>query len=234
MKKLFKYYCVIWATLFALFNVIAFVAEANLAGEDKFDGNFWIGYIFILIAFLGQLACGYFAFKAQSLQKMFYNLPLLTISRNLLIVMFVIAGITMAVSFIPEWVGILLCFIVLAVGIVSVFKASTAVEAIDSIDKKVKEQTAFIDNLTVEAGLLVNSASSDEDIKNELKKVYEAVRYSDPVGGEELKLAEAQITVKFAELGEAVKISEPVAVKVKAEELIALLKDRNARAKLMK
>ena len=58
-----------------------------MAGASKFVGAFWTGYIFITLAFIGQLVCSYFALKAESLQKMFYNIPLITISYTGLIVM---------------------------------------------------------------------------------------------------------------------------------------------------
>ena len=79
MNKRIRTYAVIWAILFALFNVISFVAPNEIAGANKFVGAFWNGYIFITLAFIGQLVCSYFAFKAESLQKMFYNIPLITI-----------------------------------------------------------------------------------------------------------------------------------------------------------
>ena len=79
MNKRFRTYAAIWAILFALFNVICFVSSNEMAGVSKLDGAFWNGYIFITLAFIGQLVCSYFAFKAESLQKMFYNIPLITI-----------------------------------------------------------------------------------------------------------------------------------------------------------
>ena len=63
MNKRFRTYAVIWAILFALFNAICFVAPNEIAEVSKFDGAFWTGYIFITLAFIGQLVCSCFALQ---------------------------------------------------------------------------------------------------------------------------------------------------------------------------
>ena len=91
MKKTFGFFAIIWALFLALFNVIVFVTPNEAGGMTKFGGAFWVGYIFITIAFIGQLVCAFFAFKPSDKQKVFYNIPLVTISYAGLIVM-LIAG----------------------------------------------------------------------------------------------------------------------------------------------
>ena len=80
MKKTFGFFSIIWAIFLALFNVIVFVTPNEAGGMTKFGGAFWVGYIFITIAFIGQLVCAFFAFKPSDKQKVFYNIPLVTIS----------------------------------------------------------------------------------------------------------------------------------------------------------
>ena len=98
MKKNFKYFAVIWAILLALFNVICFVTPDEMNGMSKFGGAFWVGYIFITIAFVGQLICAFIAFKAENIEKMFYNVPLISLSFIGLIVMAVVGALTMRSS----------------------------------------------------------------------------------------------------------------------------------------
>ena len=80
MKKTFNSYIVIWAILLALFNVIVFVSPSEAGSLSKFGGAFWSGYIFITLAFVGQLAVSFIAFKAENPEKFFYKLPLVGIS----------------------------------------------------------------------------------------------------------------------------------------------------------
>lgn len=71
MKKTFSYYSICWLIALAVFNVITFVTPNEIAGVSKFTGAFWTGYIFITLAFIGQLGCAYKAFKAENLKKLF-------------------------------------------------------------------------------------------------------------------------------------------------------------------
>ena len=109
MKKAFQKYAIIWAIFFVVFNVICFVTPGKAAGMNKFGGAFWSGYVFISLAFIGQLACTWFAFKADSLQKLFYNLPLIRISYTGLVVMLIVGAVVMAVPNLPNWIGVMIC-----------------------------------------------------------------------------------------------------------------------------
>lgn len=232
MKKPFKFYFAVWAVLFVLFNVIAFVS-VGWAGVEKYSPSFWIGYIFITLAFIGQLACAYYALKEDDVKKTFYNISLITTSYTGLILSFVFGGLCMLISPLPYWVGIVLCAIVLAFSVISVIKASAAVEIVNDVDKKVKESTLFIKSLTVDAENLLSRAKSEE-VKAECKKVYEAVRYSDPMSNAALASVESEIIIKFAKLSEAVAKNDLEQISALADELVVLIGDRNKKCKFLK
>lgn len=80
MNKNFKSYLSIWAILFAIFNLVVFLTPNELVGFNKFGGAFWSGYIFIVIAFIGQLVASFVALKAENSQKLFYKISLIRIS----------------------------------------------------------------------------------------------------------------------------------------------------------
>ena len=46
-----------------------------------------------------------------------------------------------AVPFIPYWVGIIACLLVLAFSAISVIKATVAADVVSEVDEKIKEQT---------------------------------------------------------------------------------------------
>lgn len=232
MKKLFTSYATVWATLLVLFNVIAFVS-VGWANQEKYTASFWVGYVFITLAFIGQFICTTVAFKAKNLQKMFYNISLISLSWTGLITSFVVGGLCMLISPLPYWVGIILCAIILALNVVAVAKATAAVDIVSGIDGKVKESTLFIKSLTVDAESLLAKAESD-DIKSECKKVYEAIRYSDPVSCDTLSGIESQITIKFSELANAVNLNDAEMAKTFAKEVIILVDERNKKCKLLK
>ena len=232
MKKRVSLYLAAWAVLLALFNVIAFVS-VGWSGQEKYTSSFWIGYTFITAMFIGQLICSIMAFKADSAKKLFYNISLIKISYAGLICSFIFGGLCMLISPLPYWVGVILCAIVLVANVLSVVKATAAVEEIERVDEKIKEQTFFIKSLTVDADTLMASAKS-EAVKAECRKVYEAIRYSDPMSHDALASVEAQITIQFHALSEAVEGDDADLVVAIVKNLMVLIEDRNKKCKLLK
>ena len=235
MKK-FTIYTICWAILLAVFNVICFVTPNNEKIDDteylKFGGAFWAGYVFITLAFIGQLICAFIALKEENKQKFFYKLPLIRLSYTGLVLTIIFGSVCMAIPDLPNWVGII-CLIILAFNAIAVVKASAAGEVVANIDEKVKAQTSFIKNLTVDTeGILARAKS--EPVKAECKKVYEAVRYSDPMSSEALSVIEAKITVKVDEFASAVGADDAEKAKEIADEIIILVGDRNKKCKALK
>ena len=232
MKKRFSFYAISWTILLALFNVIAFVSPGWI-GVEKYDAAFWIGYSFITVTFLGQLACAWFALKEESASKLFYKVSLITTSYTGLVITFVVGGLCMLISPLPYWVGIIACSIVLAANILAVMKAATAIDEVQKIDEKIKVQTAFIKMLTVDAERLISRAKS-ETIKAECQKVYEAIRFSDPMSNESLASIENEIASAFQNFADAVSKNDLDLATTVASELIDLIGNRNKKCKLMK
>lgn len=233
MNKNFKYYAGIWAILLVIFNVATFVSPNEAAGMAKFGGAFWVGYIFITLAFIGQLGVSYFAFSEKNMQKFFYKIPLIRISWTGLILTLIFGVLCMTIPNLPDWVGIILCFVVLALNTISLAKANFTADIVSEIDEKVKVQTSFIKTLTVDAESLMSRAKN-ESIKTECKKVYEAVRYSDPMSNSALISIESEITIKFSDFSGAVVSDDLDVVAECAKELVILIGERNKKCKLVK
>lgn len=232
MKKNFKFYLIGWVVLLGLFNALAFVIPAWPTLE-KFTASFWIGWGTTIAAFFGQLICSWVSFKGDSAQKTFYNISLFTVSYAGLITMFVVAMICIIVTPLPYWIAAIACAIVLVANIFAILKAKIAIDLVANVDEKVKVQTFFIKSLTVDADTLMAMAKSDV-AKAECRKVYEAIRYSDPMSNDALAAVESQITVKFAALSDAVKADETDKVAELANEVCILVGDRNKKCKLLK
>ena len=233
MKKSFKIYSLIWAICLAVFNVITFVTPNEIGGVSKFSGSFWVGYIFITIAFIGQLACAFAAFKAENLKKFFYNLPLLSISYGGLVAMLIVGSVFMAIPVLPEWIGIIVCVIILAFNAIAIIKATAAADIVSGIDEKIKTQTFFIKSLSVDAQSLMTSAKSDE-LRAEAKKVYEAIRYSDPMANAALSDLDTQIERQFNSFSDAIKAEDSELAKETADALVEMVERRNQKCKLLK
>ena len=199
----------------------------------NYDARFWISFVFIVASFIGNLVCAFFAFKAENLKKMFLNLPLITVSWSALIAMLVAGSALMLIPNCPAWIAAIVCIVVLAINAIAVIKAVWAADTVNKVDEKVKAQTSYIKNLTVDAESILARAKS-EPVKEECKKVYEAVRYSDPMSNSALASIESEIAIKFAKLSDAVVDDDFETVSNFTGKIIILLGDRNKKCKLLK
>lgn len=232
MKKTFRNYFTVWAVLVVLFNLIAFVA-VGWSGQEKYTASFWIGYVGITLMFAGQLVCARKVFMEENLQKIFYRIPVFRIGYHGLIWSFVLGGACMLLPMLPYWVGTILCAIVLAVTAIAVLKADTAADLVEKTDEKIKTQTSFIRLLTVDAENLLSRAKSEE-AKAACRKVYGAVRYSDPMSSDALIPVERTISAQMELLTAAVKEDNEEVIAAAAEEMLALIGERNRKCKVLK
>ena len=143
MKKNFKFYAACWAILLLLFNAVCFVTPSSAGGYLKFGGAFWVGYIFVTAAFAGQLVCAYIAFQAANLKKLFYNLPLVTLSYTGLVLTLIFGGAALVIPNLPGWAGSLACLLVLGFNAIEILKAKAAATAVSAVDEKVGRQTGL-------------------------------------------------------------------------------------------
>lgn len=232
MKKGIKFYAPCWAIALAVFNVITFAVPITV-NVNKFMPSFWIGYTFITLMLITQLLCSILFFKQDGKEKRFLNIPVISLSYTALIVSIIVGAVAMVVPLIPYWVGIIIDVLIVAFYAITIIASKAAADTIENIDNKVKIQTFFIKSLTVDAESLVSRAKSDET-KAIAKKIYEAIRYSDPMSNEALSSIESQITVKFNKFSNAVIEDNKSIAESIGNELIILVNDRNKKCKLSK
>lgn len=232
MKAKFNFYLIVWVALLVMFHVVVFVTPNEIAGLSKFGGAFWVGYVFVLVVFLCQLGVTWYAWK-DDVEKTFYHIPMIQSSYGTLIVMMLMGTACMVIPQFPIWLGIIFCLLILAFGFISVVKTQAAIETVEEIDTKIKNKTVFIKVLTADIEDLMSHTEVD-NITEELKKVYDTVKYSDPVSREALSDIETQITLKVNELADAIQKEDIETVKNVAKELIILLNDRNKKCMILK
>lgn len=232
MKKNFKSYALIWAIFLVAFNVIVFLVRPIIPGyEIHYDLRLWIAWLFVMAAFVGNLLCANKAFQAENLEKLFYKVPLISVSYRGLIGMLVLGGALMLIPNCPAWIAAIVCVAIAAFTAVAVVKADWAGEAVSATHEKVKAQTQFIKLLTVDAETLLGKVKTP-DAKIAAKKVYEALRYSDPMSSEALGEIEAELAEKFRALEAAVTADQGVTEA--AERLLETLAERNRKCRATK
>ncbi len=233
MKRYFNYYAVCWAVAFIVINLVIFIMPNMVTGINKVTGSFFVGYILIDIAFLGQLLCSYIFFKEDRKEKVFLNLPIITISYSALIVSLIVGIICMVVPGFPFWLGVIICLLVLGFYAISIVKAKAAGQMVGDIDDKIKEQTVFIKSLTADSQSLINYAKNDKS-KAMCEKVFEAIRYSDPMSCDAISSIETEITLRFNDFAKMVKEEKEEGLEKLCDEILVLINDRNQKCKLFK
>ena len=207
---------------FVIFNVIAFaIPTAKTA-------TFWVAYIFTLIAFVMQPFIWKFAFKdTDTLKSKFLGIPLISVGVIYLLVQIVAVAVFMALSFVPSWIAIVVCILILGVSAVCLIGTETGREEINRVEQKVSKKVFYIKSLQIDVEMLAK-AEVDADTKIALTNLAEKIRFSDPMSDELLAELEAKIRNKFEEL----KLAEQKATII--NELTLLIEERNKKCKLLK
>lgn len=151
------------------------------------------------------------------------NIPVIKITFTGMIISMVIGVVCMVIPSVSVVAIIVIEYLILAFMGISVLKANATAEIVNDVGEKVKEKTQFIKLATVDAQNLMNSAKS-ESVKSACKKVYEALRYSDPMSSEALAREEAEIADKMAELSSAVTSDNDDSAESISNEITALVK----------
>lgn len=234
MKKNFKFYIIIWAILLVLYNLTVFLVRPVIPGYIiNYDARFWISWGVIIATFIGQLFCAKVAFDSKNNEKLFLNIPLITQSYTALVVATIAGSALMLIPDCPAWIAAIVCAAVFGFGAISVIKAKAAADIVSDTDDKIKTQTLFIKSLTVDAEGLISRAKS-ENIKAECKKVYEAVRYSDPMSNAALVEVEEKIQNSFSDFEKAINNEDFELASSAADELLSLISIRNKKCTLLK
>lgn len=233
MKKNFKFYIIVWAILLAIYNLTVFFIKPLPGYVINYDARFWVSWGIIIATFVGQLICAYVAFKSETKKKLFLNIPIITQSYIALILSVVAGSVLMLIPDCLSWIAVIVCAAIFGFSAISVINAKAAAEIVDAKETATANKTLFIKSITADAESLISKAGT-QDIKAELKKVYEALRYSDPVSRDELKPVENQIAVKFTDIVNAVKESDYTVIKTLCDEFIVLVDERNAKCKALK
>ena len=232
MNKNFKLYAVLWAVLFAFYNVVIFLIRPMLPYiTAAYDASFWIMWTIVVVAFVCNLFCAYVAFHGNNLQKMFLSVPVIRLSYICLIWILVIGSAAILIPKCPSWIPTIICVVIFFFQILSVVKTEWASETIEATEEKVKAKQSFIRTMTVEAENLMGQAKTDE-AKNACKKVYEELRYSDPMSSEGLIEIETEISKEFESFSAKIKLGENS--NELAEELANRIGDRNRKCKMLK
>ncbi len=160
---------------------------------EDYTSKFWSLYIFTVIAFLSLVII---PSTRNSKEDNFLNLPLFVLNGVYFTVQLIVGIILMLLPVSMKFalvieIIILGCFVIIALA------AVIGKEKVSSLDKATIDNTEFMKELILRAEIVYNNENNPAK-KVEFKKLYEAIRYSDPVSADaQICLINEQIKDSF-------------------------------------
>ena len=213
---------------------VVFTAFAFLVPFPKTPALF-IAYITGLIAIALQIPIFKMSFDGRDqLNSKFLGFPVFRVGYYYLGIQMALSLLIFALGFIgfPAWLAALLCIIVLCGAVACSIAADVARETNERIEYKQKADTGFMTQLRERASALVN-LTSDSELKTQLQKLSEDIRFSDPVSSPAIANEEQALSSTFNALETAVKSGSENTSEL-CEEVARSLAVRNGACKANK
>ncbi len=216
-----------------LFNIVSFVTPENWHGMNKFGGAFYAGYAFAMIAFVAHLIL-FFVFSSEKHGKRPWNMQTVYISFGALAVMVIAAMFCMFIPNVPNWLGIIICYAVLAFSVMTMISVHATGERAYNGNAKLNSKVSMMHELTDMSAGIMGKASNSEAAEV-ASKIYDAIKYSDPVSSNVTEAIEAQIKAGLESLsGMDFSGASTNQVTAKASEILNLIEERNRVCKSSK
>lgn len=199
------------------------------------NAAYWLSFVFTLLAFAAQLYVFKISFRnGESVRSKFYGFPIARIGVLYLAVQLVLGLLVMALAkWIPAWIGVILFVITLAVAAVGCIAADMMRDEVERQDAQLKKNVSPMRAMQSKANALVNQCDAPA-LKNELEKLAEDFRFSDPVSSEALADIEASLSACLDELQRSLTDGDLDSAAVLCRRAAATLTERNRLCKLNK
>ena len=199
----------------------------------RYTTYFYTAIIILAVGYAFSIASTFIGFKKQqNAEGTFYGAPFVYSGLLTFILITILSSVSIFVGESPLLQAII-AIVIFACALGKLLKKSVARELIVERGEQVKKQTQFVKMLTADAQTLNSTIKSD--IAKELtQKVYETIRYSDPMSTDALSDIDKNIQEKYDEFESCICKDDIDNAKIIADDLISLIKKRNNRCKALK
>lgn len=228
MNKNFLHAKLLYALVFVMFNIIIFL----LFGFSNHTSTFWLTYAITINAF-NMVAVAIFKLfdTGTNFKNVIWGFSSIHLSYTYLAAQTVIAFVFMfnesfsyKICLIPQ----LILFTLFVIGVVSAYSAS---EHSIKDQEKTKKDISNMKELLVDI-LDISNNAADSSLKNNINKLVDKIKYSDPVSSDETLALENTIKNKISKL--KANLNEKDAAIVLCEEISNLIDNRNMICKMNK
>ena len=222
MKKNSTKGFVILGVLFVLVSIIAFAVPTSKTA------TFWIAYVFTAAAFAAQIVIWKTALgKEKTLKSKFLGFPVVHIGIVYAVLQVIAFAVFMFMPILPAWSAIVACSVIAGISAVCMISADAGRNEIERVEAKIQKKVFYIRELQADIELLDDN-ETDATVKTALSQLAEKIRFSDPMGSEQLADLENKISSKVAELKTTSSKLEIIT------DLNSLLDERNKKCKILK
>ena len=219
-KKSWIMTAIIYAIVFAVFNLLVFVIA-----KEK-NGVFWMSYAFMCLAFVIQIVSMLLALRTLETETVFMGIPLAFAA-------IFVGAVFMFFQNAPFKLALVLQVLVLAVYVIVAILALMSRDVVQDVNDNLKENVEAIKTLTVDVDVFIPQVN-DPALKKALKKLSETIKYSDPMSNAAVADIEDQIMQTVNELRINIENSRNTEAIQTCKDIEVLFMQRNSLLKATK
>ena len=231
LNKKQVYPIIVFAVVLVVFNILAFVIPFS------HNGPYWLGYAFGMISIMLQAPIAILAFgNATTARSRFYGIPIARVGILYLGIQMVLSFTAMAMGGIDNcktWPFLLIFLLLLSAAIIGVIATDTTRDEIERQDIVLDNNVSNMRSLQ-SMGRGLTSICCDGSTGEELRKLADDLRYSDPVSNSATIALEEEISALMDELQKALLDNDTSAASALCTKARAALAERNRICKLNK
>lgn len=222
---------IVLGIVLAVYNVLAFVLPFQR------NRTFVISYIFTMIAILLQTYVIQTAFyKGEGVKSKFYGFPIAKLGVIYLAIQLILGFAFMAIGSsltVPVWIPVALYIVILAAAVIGLIATETVRDAVSRQDEKQVRQTSCMREIQAKGKSLAERNTVSE-VKKDLEKLAEDLRFSDPVSNESLAETEDKLLGCLKQIEKAVDDQNSAQIKLLCREAEQVLAERNQLCRMGK
>lgn len=226
-KKSWIMTAIIYAIVFAVFNLLVFVIA-----KEK-NGVFWMSYAFMCLAFVIQIVSMLLALRTLETETVFMGIPLASLSLYYFLAAIFVGAVFMFFQNAPFKLALVLQVLVLAVYVIVAILALMSRDVVQDVNDNLKENVEAIKTLTVDVDVFIPQVN-DPALKKALKKLSETIKYSDPMSNAAVADIEDQIMQTVNELRINIENSRNTEAIQTCKDIEVLFMQRNSLLKATK
>ena len=217
----------IYVILLGVFNLLVFTISKSR------NDVFWLSYGFMTLAFVVQIVSMFMSFKSADVETAFFGIPLASFSVFYLCAELLIGALFMIFQMASFTLALVIQVLVLAVFLIIAIISLLSRDTVQQISDNVKEHVSNLKSVLVDIEMLMDGCT-DPELKADLRKLSETVKYSDPISNEAVADVEQRIMRKISELRINIDDNQIADAKQSCADLERLYVERNKKLAISK